>query len=247
MHYVLIILMFSITALLPCNPAGAAEKNSCIECHKNLPPGSYAGHRYSDYTGSVHEKGGVRCEACHGGEPLKSDKAIAHAGVFNSADPKSRIYFKNLPQTCGKCHGEELVNFSRSKHYAELKMSGRGPSCVTCHGFMGTFILTSGQIKGFCTVCHNRQKGILPDAPRQVENVLSLMEITETLVDWSGEFVAEARKAKKDTTEPESSLSTARREMKRAKIAWHTFRMDDVIARIKDAHNDAKKTKESIR
>lgn len=247
MHYLLIILLFSLTTFLPCNPAMAGEKNSCIECHKNLPQGSYAGHRYSDYTGSVHENGGVRCEACHGGEPLKSDKALAHTGVFNSSAPNSRIYFKNLPQTCGKCHGEELVNFSRSRHYAELKMSGRGPSCVTCHGSMGTFILTSGQIKEFCTVCHNRQKGILPDAPRQVENVLSLMEITETLIDWSEEFVADAKKAKKDTTESEQALNAARGKMKQAKITWHTFRMDDVIIRTKEAYSSAKKTKESIR
>ena len=247
MYYLIIILTIFLNVSVQADSVAASDKNSCIECHKSLPPGSYAGHRYSDYTGSVHERGGVRCEACHGGEPLKSDKATAHAGVFNSSDPKSRIYFKNLPQTCGKCHGEELVNFSRSRHYAELKMSGRGPSCVTCHGSMGTFILTSGQIKEFCTVCHNRQKGILPDAPRQVENILSLMEITETLIDWSGEFVANAKKTKRDTTESDKSLNTARAEMKRAKIAWHTFRMDDVIARTKDAYSSAKKTKESIR
>ena len=197
MHFLLILFIVLFNTTIPFNHANAAEKNSCIECHKNLPPGSYTGHKYSDYTGSVHERAGVRCEACHGGDPVRSDKTSAHTGVYHSSDPKSPIYFKNVPQTCGKCHGEELVNFSRSKHYAELKMSGRGPSCVTCHGSMGTFILTSNQIKEFCTICHNPQKGILPDTPRQVQSVLSLMEMTQTLINWSGEFISDAKKLKR--------------------------------------------------
>jgi hypothetical protein len=171
----------------------------------------------------------------------------AHKGVFRSSDPKSSIYFRNLPQTCGKCHGEELVNFSRSRHYAELKTSGRGPTCVTCHGSMGTFILTSGQIREFCTICHNNQKGILPNAPRQVENVLSMMELANTVVSWSEEFVKEAQKEKGENPESEKQLSEAMYYMKQARAAWHTFRMEDVTAKIKNAYSAAKKVRESIR
>lgn len=247
MHFFFIVLTLFLTSVLPGTPAYAAENNSCIGCHKNLPHGVYTGHKFSDYTGSVHDRSGVRCEACHGGNPARTDKASAHIGVYKSVDPKSLIYFKNLPQTCGKCHGEELINFSRSKHYAELKMSGRGPTCVTCHGSMATFILNSNQIKEFCTICHNRQKGILPDVPGNVENVLSLMEITDTLIGWSEEFVTEAKREHRDTFEAEKILAAARGEMKQAKLIWHTFRMDNVSEKIKEAYRAARKTRESIR
>src|SRR3990172_4829477 len=247
MPIIFLVLLLSLSTFIPVKIAVAEPNNSGIECHKDLPAGSYAGHKFSDYTGSVHERNGVRCEACHGGDPVHADKMTSHKGVLRSPDPKSSIYFRNLPQTCGKCHGEELVNFSRSRHYAELKTSGRGPSCVTCHGSMGTFILTSDRIREFCTVCHNNQRGILPNVPKEVANVLSMMELTNTLVSWSEEFVTEAQKAKKETSESEKQLAIARNTIKHAKLTWHTFRMEDVTKKINDAYSAAKKARESIR
>ncbi len=247
MPFLVIVILLGLCACMPGNMAIAAPNNSCIECHKDLPSGSYTGHKFSDYKGSVHDSNGIRCEACHGGNPVTADKATAHTGVFKSNNPKSSIYFKNLPQTCGKCHGEELVNFSRSRHYSELKTSGRGPSCVTCHGSMGTFILTSDRIREFCTVCHNNQRGILPNIPGEVENVLIMMELADTLVSWSEEFVAEAHKTKKGTSESEKQLAIARNTIKQAKLTWHTFRLKDVTNKIKDAYTAAKKAREGIR
>src|SRR3990167_5476404 len=180
MPFLSLLLLLILGSYIPGNIVGAAENNSCLSCHKDLPSGSYTGHKFSDYTGSVHDRNDVRCEACHGGDPKRTDKTAAHAGILRSNDPRSSIYFTNLPQTCWKSHGDELINLTRSKHYAELKMAGRGPSCVTCHGSMGTFILTSDRIREFCTVCHNNQRGILPNVPKEVANVLSMMELTNT-------------------------------------------------------------------
>ncbi len=247
MPIVLLVLLLSVSTYMPATMALAEPNNSCIECHKDLPAGSYAGHKFSDYTGSVHDRNSVRCEACHGGDPLHADKVTAHKGVFRSGDPKSAVYFRNLPQTCGKCHGEELVNFSRSRHYAELKTSGRGPSCVTCHGSMGTFILTSGQIREFCTVCHNSKRGILPNVPQEVQNVLSMMELADTVVRWSEESVKEAQKANKSTPESEKQLALAIGYMKHARLSWHTFRLEDVTAHIRNAYSSAKKARDGIR
>ena len=247
MPFILLVLLLALSTFMPATIAVAESNNSCIECHKDLPAGSNAGHKFSDYKGSVHDKNGVRCEACHGGDPVLADKTGAHKGVSRSGDPRSSVYFRNLPQTCGKCHGEELVNFSRSRHYAELKTSGRGPSCVTCHGSMGTFILTSGQIMKFCSVCHNNKRGILPNVPQEVMNVLSMMELADTVVSWSEEFVKEAQKGKKNTPETEKQLALAMGYMKHARLSWHTFRMEDVTANINNAHTAAKKAIEGTR
>ena len=247
MPIILLVIFLCLCTFVPVNIALAQPVNSCMECHRDLPAGSYAGHKFSDYTGSVHDRNGVRCEACHGGDPVHADKIAAHKGVFRSTDPKSAIYFRNLPQTCGKCHGEELINFSRSRHYAELKTSGRGPTCVTCHGSMGTFILTSGQIREFCTVCHNNKRGILPNVPQEVVNVLSMMELAGTVVSWSEESVKEAQKDRNSTPESEKQLALAMNYMKHARLSWHTFRMEDVTANIKSAYSAAKKAREGIR
>ena len=83
--------------------------------------------------------------------------------------------------------------------------------------------------------------------PRELENVLTMMELTNTLVSWSEEFVAEAQKAKKGTSESEKQLAIARNTIKHAKLTWHTFRMEDVTIKIKDAYTAAKKARESIR
>ena len=247
MPIILLVIFLCLCTFVPVNIALAQPVNSCMECHRDLPAGSYAGHKFSDYTGSVHDRNGVRCEACHGGDAVHADKTAAHKGVFKSTDPKSAIYFRNLPQTCGKCHGEELVNFSRSRHYAELKTSGRGPTCVTCHGSMGTFILTSVQIREFCTVCHNNKRGILPNVPQEVVNVLSMMELAGTVVSWSEESVKEAQKSKNSTPESEKQLALAMNYMKHARLSWHTFRMEDVTANIKNAYSAAKKAREGTR
>jgi len=247
MSVIFLVLLLTLGTLMPVAISAAEQNNSCIGCHKDLPAGSYAGHKFSDYTGSVHDKNNVRCEACHGGDPVSADKTAAHKGVLRSGDPGSPVYFRNLPQTCGKCHGKELVNFSRSRHYAELKTSGRGPSCVTCHGSMVTFILTSGQITEFCTICHNNKRGILPYAPKEVKNVLSMMELANTVVSWSEDFIKEAQKDRKSTPESEKQLTIARNYLKNAKTSWHTFNMEDVTANIEGAYTAAKNARDGLR
>jgi len=244
---IMLILSLLFFVSVHASPVFAAEKNSCIECHKNLPPGTYVGHKYPDYAGSVHDRKGVRCEACHGGDPVSRDAKGAHAGMYKSGDPKSPIYYQNIPWTCGKCHERELVNFSQSKHYLELKTSGKGPSCVTCHGSMGTFILNSAQIQEFCAVCHNSDRGILPDKPAEVEEILTLMEQTDTLIRWSEEFVNTARMQGKNVAGPEEAIRHAHQEMAGARESWHTFKMEEVRARLKEAYNAARKAKEKIR
>ena len=204
------------------------------------------GHKYPDYAGSVHNRKGVRCEACHGGDPVSQDAKGAHAGVYKSGDPKSTVYYQNIPRTCGKCHEKELVNFSQSKHYLELKTSGKGPSCVTCHGSMGTFILNSAQIQEFCAVCHNSGRGILPDKPAEVEAVLTMLEQTTTLVLWAEDFVETARRQGKNVAGVEEDIRRAHQEMTGARESWHTFRMGEVRARLKEAYSAARKAREKL-
>jgi cytochrome b subunit of formate dehydrogenase len=64
------------------------------------------------------------CTDCHGSHDL-------HA----PSNPKSKIYKRNVPATCGKCHENDLKIYERSIH-GKAAMAGKreAPVCTDCHG-----------------------------------------------------------------------------------------------------------------
>jgi len=208
--------------------AGTAETagatgNACIDCHQNLPPGTRISTRHLDFIGSIHDRAGVVCSECHGGDPAGADKESAHQGVLPAADANSRIYFRTIPNTCGRCHQAELAAFTKSRHYAQLETTGRGPNCVTCHGSMATHVLKAADVEGFCVVCHNQRLGILPGKPAQAEATLRMMDAARTLLEWGRDFAAAAKAKGTDTTAAEAEFAAGARELGEAGRAWHTF------------------------
>ena len=108
---------------------------TCSVCHANpeiikkykIPEANV----YRLYMDSIHgraiTKSGLlvsaNCSDCHG----------AH-GIKPHTDPTSRIYWKNVPHTCGKCHaGLERV-FDGSIHGEALNRGNENaPTCASCH------------------------------------------------------------------------------------------------------------------
>ncbi len=91
---------------------------TCSTCHENVAISSrYAlpKKRLSTYMDSFHgvalEYGMTRaanCSSCHG-----------FHDILPSADPASPVNKANLPKTCGKCHPNAGVNFSRGLVHVE--------------------------------------------------------------------------------------------------------------------------------
>ncbi len=84
------------------------------------------------YAASVHgkalmEKGLVSsaiCTDCHGSHDL-------HA----PSNPNSKIFWKNVPATCGKCHENVMNTYLRSTHGKAAATGKReAPVCTDCHG-----------------------------------------------------------------------------------------------------------------
>lgn len=64
------------------------------------------------------------CSSCHGSHDIRT-----------MADPAAPIFWKNVPQTCGRCHGEIYRQYTLSVHWSAAKKGIRNaPVCTDCHG-----------------------------------------------------------------------------------------------------------------
>ncbi len=200
--------------------------NHCVSCHERLPATTAGGHSFLDWRQSPHGKGGATCDKCHGGDPTQTDADQAHRGVSSSRETRSKVYYTNIPATCGACHTRELGFFKRSRHYAQLESTGRGPNCVTCHGSMATRVLAPDVMEQTCSACHNALRGPSPGAPIAARYLLELMHqvafgigVTQRLADRSDQA---ARRA------ADPYLQRARESIQLARQSWHSFDLGQV-------------------
>jgi hypothetical protein len=64
------------------------------------------------------------CVSCHGSHDVRA-----------MGDPDSPINWRNVPETCGQCHGEIMEQYVESIHWtAALKGVRTSPVCTDCHG-----------------------------------------------------------------------------------------------------------------
>lgn len=64
------------------------------------------------------------CTSCHGSHDIST-----------MDDPRSPIYWKHVPETCGQCHGDIYEQYTESVHWAAAKKGVRqSPVCTDCHG-----------------------------------------------------------------------------------------------------------------
>ena len=221
----------------PSHAADARKSdNSCVNCHSRLPGSSFVGAKSHSWTGSIHDQHGVTCDKCHGGDPHAADQKEAHAGVLGSSNTKSPVYFKNIPSTCGKCHGAEFYKFSQSRHYKILASAGKGPECVTCHGSMVTSVLAPDSVAAVCGQCHNERMGTFPYVPQKAKAVLLLLRESAALLDAETKLYHPA-----EGSEGARAVIEARTSLHSARLDWHKFDLDPIINELSDMYGSLKK------
>ncbi len=203
--------------------------NGCVRCHTALASNSFVGAKSHNWEGSIHQEHGITCDKCHGGDPTTLNEKLAHVGVFGSSSPDSTVYFKNIPRTCGKCHGAELYKFTQSYHYKKLESSGQGPNCVTCHGSMVTTVLKPDDLAGVCERCHNSRLGVYTYVPEKAKTVLLLLAASKSLIGADGKLYT----SKGD----QKLLQAAQRNISAARLAWHTFDLDSIVSSLQAAYD----------
>ncbi len=152
--------------------------SSCAGCHSdlekmrpyNLPIDQWALYQTSEH-GKAVERGELRaavCTDCHSVHEIRA-----------AADPKSTVYARNLPGTCGRCHGdhdlmedvgldpEVVTEYSASIHGRRLFEEGSlaAPNCTSCHGVHGATPPGFSDIDKICGACHVQTRRAYLDGP----------------------------------------------------------------------------------
>ena len=242
-----LLLLLLVGAGLPAPEAGAAgTKESCVVCHSDpdfLVRNKKLYDYFRDFSLSTHSQEGVTCSDCHGGNPKAGDKEGAHKGtIMNPSDPRSPINYRNVPQTCAKCHDDVFESFRGSPHFKHLKAMDKdvqGPNCVTCHGSVNLTVLNVNTVRAACERCHNKQRKILPEVPDKAEAVLhDLLSVSRYY-----QFIA-TREAPEDIRAFFKKVDPIVKDLT---LQWHTFDLESVEAKTRELLVLLKKKRSELR
>ncbi|MDH3346051.1 MAG: cytochrome c3 family protein [Kiritimatiellaceae bacterium] len=140
--------------------------NTCAHCHGNVEEmKKFKLHQLKpihSYENSVHgiankndDSSAATCTDCHGSHNLRK-----------STDPESKLYWKNIPDTCGRCHENIAETYARSVH-GEAVAEGikDAPTCTDCHGEHTISAVSSSDssvnashISATCAECHSAER-----------------------------------------------------------------------------------------
>lgn len=152
----------------------------CASCHAdvakmrpyNLPSDQYALYQTSQH-GIRLAKGDMNvavCTDCHGIHEIRAPD-----------DPQSRVFPRNIPATCGRCHGNAalLKKYGRKDNpYLDYKAGVHGraflidgndaaPSCARCHGSHGATPPGVGDVDKVCGQCHSKARSYFLSSPHK--------------------------------------------------------------------------------
>jgi predicted CXXCH cytochrome family protein len=195
-----------------------------LECHATIID-RFAKSNYEQWTHSKHAMFNVTCNNCHGGDPASDIKEKAHTGVARSSDYNSTVFYRNVPETCGFCHKQELKEFKESLHYQRLKALKQAPTCDTCHTPHEFKVLNVSEFQELCSQCHADMRIAPSDAPDKAVMALENAEKLKTEIKAAKEAVKQAEQQGKNVIEAQKSLDTAESIRDNLPILWHGFNL----------------------
>jgi len=223
-------LPWSVSPEAGADPSETGE-NSCVQCHRrtdtirSLPP--WRQEQYLHWYGSIHGRKDVTCDKCHGGDATADAQDDAHEGVAPASDVKSRVYYKNLPQTCGSCHEEVETDFMQSRHFEKLASDQLAPSCTTCHGFqMAIGAVDPQQLVERCAICHNEDGGEHPEVAERTRRILDRIDEVKSRLQRTQTVFGVARDIGVPLKKSAVALIVARHELEKTGKLWHRFDLD---------------------
>jgi hypothetical protein len=226
------------------------RNNNCVSCHSQMLEPLHVGNRYLEWQFSRHQEKGVSCEKCHGGDPSAKDKQEAHAGVLRSSDQRSRLSWKNQPETCNACHQNVVSAFVESPHYKRLNGIGMGPSCNTCHAHMATLVIYSPvDTARLCSRCHDSINSLnpSPEIPARAKETMMALQRSGSVIRWARLLLDNGRRMNLSLNEETNEFKTAEDTLREARVKWHTFDLDAVRKQADGAFIKGTKVRDGLR
>jgi ribosomal protein S27AE len=225
------------------------ERNvSCsLECHQDRLM-QLATANYQQWSESVHALKGVTCDVCHGGDPKQTTKEKAHTAMKNITDPESPVYYTNVPQTCGKCHSNELASFEKSNHYKKLEALQTAPTCTTCHAPHTFMVLNPEDFRNFCGSCHSVYKNVAPyEIPVQAEYLLGKVNKLKFDIETTREDIFLAKENGTNVTLAEQYSDSALKTVQDLAPMWHEFNLTHFEDSVNSANNEIKMAEDIVK
>jgi len=165
----------------------------CDNCHKDpkyFVEDEKVFNYYQEWLQSPHKQADLSCSDCHGGNPQATDMKTGHEGIFTVTDPRSKVNFRNLLETCGRCHESQVKQFVQSDHYKSLAKSEttsvHAPVCTTCHHSMNRRQDYKVIVDHKCRFCHYEDNpGELPTIGREIASILNQLNISRGYLNWT--------------------------------------------------------------
>jgi len=252
-------LLLTVALLWPSSAKlnGAAQEsepdyknNNCVSCHSRLLEPLRVGKRSLEWRFSRHRDKGVSCEKCHGGDPSAPDERQAHAGVSPASDQRSRLHWKNQPETCGACHQDVAIAFVKSAHYKRLNGIGMGPSCNTCHAHMAKQVIYSPvETAKLCSRCHDSINSLKPspEIPARANETIMALNRADYVIRWARLLLENGRRMNLSLNEETNEFNTAENTLREARVKWHTFDLDAVRKQADGAFTKGTKVRDGLR
>lgn len=230
---VLVLLLFGAK-----NGETQISQSRCADCHF-ANPGDWGWH-LTQWDHSGHGRSGVGCEKCHGGDPTTFESFRAHQGMLGRQNPASPIHRSNLPQTCGACHAAPFAAFQKSRHYELLREGNRDtPTCVTCHGEVGAYLLSPKALHSQCSSCHGAGKfAERTDLPAEGKMLLSSVREVREMLDQARRLIGRVKEGDRRAN-LNAELAEALAPLTEAVDVAHMFVFDQMQEKVAEARRRA--------
>ncbi len=220
------ILLACLLVLFSLSPCLAADDTVCIQCHSGLD------EQYSapveQWQGSVHQKNGISCHDCHGGDPTDFEMAMEPERGFLGVPG-----YTEVPDFCGRCHIGVKEDYMASAHGQALEAGGA--QCVMCHG-NHTVAYASIELinEESCSRCHDYERAA------RVKNEIT---DTEAMLEKLEESVASLHRVGIDTSTLDESLFASRNSFRRL---FHTVNIERIHQQKSEFNDELQDTKATI-
>jgi predicted CXXCH cytochrome family protein len=202
-----------LVLLSPCSSsAQGAKANNCASCHAGLSDARLKSPPRA-VVGDVHDKAGVHCADCHGGNAGATDAATAHDTAHG---------YRGKPDAatiCASCHVLLAEKFKTSVHAQIFEKA-----CVECHSNHGIKPPSDAMVgtskDAVCTTCHNEK-----DDPGSVAAARMRASIDRLSggIDANATLIARVKNAGMEVGDQELALTEARTKLMLARTEIHAF------------------------